>query len=632
MKWAAFATAIVLLGLVLLGTVTRLYTTNSLAGEPTSDEYLYGLLAREVGRAWASGAPFPAGDVADEGRVLAFETAAATFVLPWDTITAGRAVQALLNALLIPATYLLGRRLGLGAAASGAGAVLLAAVPELQEGAWRLWPDSQAALLTVAFLWGLAGWIAERSRLHAALGIAVLAAQFGTKDSAAFTLLPLLLLAPLARRPGTGRPPARLLAVVGAVLVLLAGAAVLSSGTLARLPILGRPLQTLGLLPEALGSAVVLLPSYAARLGDLFGAAALGLLLPIAWVSGSAWIAARAFRARRWGWGAAASLTVLTLVVPLQALATSGRTDALLAAAAGAASAAGAGWRIRGDREAASRGWLLALASAVVVAFLVQRLVVTALPRLGGGAAFTTRAFFPILPLAALLGGVGLERVAAWLGERAGGSAFSRVRWHRSFALAVVLVLGTIVWTPLLARTTDQSLFGRVADRGADLATPQGLRVEALVQAEDWLKLNLRPNDVVLTGIPRLLAWYADVGAEGLAHMVDLGSQPRTMAQRRAFIRERIGPDGADYVADFNLAWTTPDSEEAREWRQTYQWLASQPWLEVVYLRRDANGQPVFYVVRNHGYALSGSYRDREEARAEERELQRGLMPGGSGR
>ena len=42
--------------------------------------------------------------------------------------------------------------------------------------------------------------------------------------------------------------------------------------------------------------------------------------------------------------------------------------------------------------------------------------------------------------------------------------------------------------------------------------TPQGLRVETLVEAEDWLKANVQPTDVVITGIPRHLAWYADLG------------------------------------------------------------------------------------------------------------------------
>ena len=40
----------IVLGLVLLAVLSRIYTTKSLAGEPTSDEYLYAVHARDLAR------------------------------------------------------------------------------------------------------------------------------------------------------------------------------------------------------------------------------------------------------------------------------------------------------------------------------------------------------------------------------------------------------------------------------------------------------------------------------------------------------------------------------------------------------------------------------------------------------
>ena len=56
-------------------------------------------------------------------------------------------------------------------------------------------------------------------------------------------------------------------------------------------------------------------------------------------------------------------------------------------------------------------------------------------------------------------------------------------------------------------------------------------------------------------------------------------------------------------MIDFNVNWTDPGGEAARQWRQTYETLASRPNLEIAYLTRDKFDNPVFYVIRNHGYA-----------------------------
>ncbi|MCA1645786.1 MAG: hypothetical protein LC797_10080 [Chloroflexi bacterium] len=93
--WTILALAIVALS-------SRVYTTNSLAGEPTSDEYLYAVHARDLARDWASGQAVSLEDLGVEGRSVAVEAAALSFVLPWDPLTNGRTMQAFFNALCIP--------------------------------------------------------------------------------------------------------------------------------------------------------------------------------------------------------------------------------------------------------------------------------------------------------------------------------------------------------------------------------------------------------------------------------------------------------------------------------------------------------------------------------------------------
>jgi hypothetical protein len=103
-------------------------------------------------------------------------------------------------------------------------------------------------------------------------------------------------------------------------------------------------------------------------------------------------------------------------------------------------------------------------------------------------------------------------------------------------------------------------------------------------------------------GILRHVAWYADLGVDGMESLIDVNSQPRTDEQRRQYVLERVGPSGVDYVVDFNVNWLDPGGEASRQWRQTYETLAARPNLEVAYLKRDRFGQPVFYVIRNHGH------------------------------
>src|SRR5258708_17363065 len=230
--WTVLPLLVVALG-------TRIYTTNSLAGEPTSDEYLYALHARDLARDWASGQSVSLEDLGVEGRSVAVESAALSFVLPWDPLTVGRTMQAFFNALCVPMTFVLGRQIGLTRSAAFVGAVLLMAVPEFQEDAWRFWTDSQATFLSLVYLCALVAFIRRPAPLNALLGLACLGLLLLTKESAAVTFPPFLLPAtpvPLTPRlTSSGRLYAAL--AVGLVLVAFVGFGVLLArgpGDLAR--------------------------------------------------------------------------------------------------------------------------------------------------------------------------------------------------------------------------------------------------------------------------------------------------------------------------------------------------------------------------------------------------------------
>src|SRR5947207_14175381 len=76
----------IVLALAAAALLSRVYTTNSLAGEPTSDEYLYAVHARDLARDWSSGQAVSLEGLGVEGRSVAVESAALSFVLPWDVL------------------------------------------------------------------------------------------------------------------------------------------------------------------------------------------------------------------------------------------------------------------------------------------------------------------------------------------------------------------------------------------------------------------------------------------------------------------------------------------------------------------------------------------------------------------
>src|SRR5215207_70790 len=602
------------LGLSLVAILSRLYTTNSLAGEPTSDEYLYAVHARDLARAWAAGHGLSLSALGVEGRSIAFESAVLSFVLPWDTLTIGRTVQALLNALCVPMTFVLAREVGLRPAAAVVGALLLMAIPEFQEIAWRFWNDSQATLLCLVYLSALVAFMRRPTWWTAGVAIASLGGLFLTKESAAVTFAPLLALGaavPLSRR--LTRSGGRAIAAVAGLMVLVvAGLGVLlflAPGDLAGNPLLQKTFGAGPLILSSVRNAIPRIPAYSEQLTRIIGMRELGIGVLCGALVGYVWLLSQTVVAllsgRRlasvWvlGWVLAAVVWTFGSTLPVRSLIALQQSDPWVAVGAASVLASIGAVSLR-MRSAHPSGWGMALLGLAVLTVLAERLIIVVTPNVSAAALFF-RSLMPIVPLYAILAAGGVAAAASALALLA-----PSVLWVRP---ALTILAGVVVvtfWSPLLReRLSNQPLLGRVADRGADADTPQGLRVEALVEAEGWLKANMQPTDLTITGIPRHLAWYADLGVDGLGTLIDLGSQPRTEEQRRQYILDRVGPRGATYVADFNVNWTDPASEAARQWRQTYETLAGRPNLEPVYVRRDRFGNPVLYVIRNHGYAAA---------------------------
>ena len=615
---------LILLALTFAALLSRVYTTNSLAGEPTPDEYLYGVHARDLARNWSSGDSLALEDLGVEGRSVVVESAALSLVLPWDPITIGRTMQALFNALCIPMTFVLGRQLGMTRAAALVGALLLMAVPEFQELAWRFWTDSQATFVCLVYLAALVSFIRRPALVSGVLGVVCLGLLLLTKESAAVTFTPFFVLAvaiTLGRRLSRS---GRQYAILGAVLLAVAfiGVAFLLArlpGGLARNGLLERTFGAGPLILNSIRDAIPVLPSYSQQLVTLIGPTELGTgflwatLVGMAWLMAQAAVALLTNRPRRslWvvGWLVATLVWIPAMVTPARDIASLHQTDPWVAVAAGALLVA-VGTVELYLRNARRTGWGLALLGLVVLAVLSERLIISVTPKVST-AALTFRLLMPIVPLFALVAGGGL-----WAGAGAIGLLVPRARWARATFAVLGAAVVVMFWTPLLGeRLSLHPLLGRVADRGADPETPQGLRVQVLVDAQPWLQANLRSTDVILAGlgIPRQLAWYADLGVDGMNNLVDVGSQPernpasnsRAMELQRQYILDRVGPRGVDYVVDFNVDWMDPGGDRARQWRQTFDLLSSRPNLELAYVVNDRFGYPVFYVIRNHGYAVA---------------------------
>ena len=248
------------------------------------------------------------------------------------------------------------------------------------------------------------------------------------------------------------------------------------------------------------------------------------------------------------------------------------------------------------------------------MAVLAERLVISVTPMVSG-AALTFRSLMPIVPLFAIVAGGGLWAAAGVGGaaDAAARSARGRLRGHRRARL--VIASGR----RCCASDFRASRCSAGWPTAAPMPTrPQGLRVEALVAAAAVAASESAPTDVILTaGIPRQLAWYADLGVDGMNDLIDLGlaaraepsSNSRALELQRQYILDRVGPRGVDYVVDFNVNWIDPGGDNARQWRQTFELLRSQPNLEVA-VRRERQ-------VRLSGLLRAAQPRVRERRRRE---------------
>ena len=133
-------------------------------------------------------------------------------------------MQAFFNALCIPATFVLARQIGLTRVGVGCRRRCCSwRCPEFQESAWRFWTDSQATFVILVYLCGAGSpSVAGPSLISGVLGLVCLGLLLLTKESAAVTFTPFLVLAgaiPLSRRLTSS---GRMYAALAAVLVLLA--------------------------------------------------------------------------------------------------------------------------------------------------------------------------------------------------------------------------------------------------------------------------------------------------------------------------------------------------------------------------------------------------------------------------
>ena len=225
---------------------------------------------------------------------MAAESAGLSLVLPWDSLTIGRTVQALLNALCIPMTFVLARQIGLARSASVAGALLLMAIPQFQELAWRFWTDSQATLLVLIYLSALVMFVRRPHVLSALLALASLGGLVVTKESAAVTFAPFLGIAviPLARSvTRSGRTYALLAGGLLALIVLGLGVLlVIAPRVLASNPLLQKTFGAGPLILRSLRDAIPRVPDYSNQLTQAISPIDLGTAFLWATLIGFIWL------------------------------------------------------------------------------------------------------------------------------------------------------------------------------------------------------------------------------------------------------------------------------------------------------------------------------------------------------
>ena len=461
-------------------------------------------------------------DLGVEGRSVAVESAALSFVLPWDPLTIGRTMQALFNALCIPATFVLGRQIGLTRSAGGgrrAAAHGRARVP----GARLALLDGQPGDVSDAWSTCPRWWRSCRrpALISGVLGLVCLALLLLTKESAAVTFTPFLLLA--GGDPAQSPPDRRAGRVYAAWSRRWCWSACVSASACSsrerRAIWRATPLlqKTFGAGPLIFSSAARRDPAHSRLLGaaghaDRSDASSGRAFCGPCWSAWSGW----------WRRRVIASGTSRPRADPLGA--GLDRRDAGLGCRRW--SRPRATWRRCGQSDP----WVAVAAGGAAGGHRHGRAVPAqcAPPGLGPGAARAGgaggalgapgdrgdaesqrgRADVPLADAdrAAVRDRGGRRRVGGGGRDGAAGAAGTRS------ARAAVALVGSLVlvmfWSPLLReRLSSQPLLGRVADRGADPDTPQGLRVEALVQAQPWLQANIEPDDMILTGSASRASW-----------------------------------------------------------------------------------------------------------------------------
>ena len=326
-----------------------------------------------------------------------------------------------------------------------------------------------------------------------------------TKESAAVTFTPFLVLGaavPLSRR--LTRSSGRAILTVAVLMALVIGGLalllVMAPDALASNPLLQKTFGAGPLILASVRNAIPRIPAYSEQLTRIFGLRELGLGVLCAALVGYVWLLTQTVVAlvsgRRllslWvlGWLAAAIVWAFGITLPARSLAALGQSDPWVAVAAGGL-LAGIGTVGLRMRSAHPNGWGLALLGLVVLVVLAERLIIVVTPNVSAAALFF-RSLMPIVPLYAILAAGGV-----WAAANAVSLLVPSVRWARPALTILAGVAVVTFWSPLLReRLSSQPLLGRVADRGADAETPQGLRVEALVEAEPWLQANLEPTDL----------------------------------------------------------------------------------------------------------------------------------------
>jgi len=352
------------------------------------------------------------------------------------------------------------------------------------------------------------------------------------------------------------------------------------------------------------------IPEYSQQLVTLIGPRELGTGFLWATLVGFTWLLAQSAvalttnrpRLSPWvlGWILATLIWIPAMVTPWRDLASLHQTDPWIAVAAAALLVAvGTVEAVPAQRSTERLG--TGVTRLVVAAVLAERLVIAVTPKVSA-AALSFRELMPIVPLYALVAGGGI-----W--SAAGAVALLIPSTRPARAAVAVLTAAVLVtfWSPFLReRLSSQPLLGRVADRGADTTKAEGLRVEALLAPRPGWRPSFaaqRPDSHGHPAPARLVRGHEHRRQDNL---INLNSQVRNEEEKRQYILDRAGPRGV-MVRDRLQTSTGPirvATMHASGARRTRPWPAGRIWRRRSSRATNFNN-PVFYVIRNHGYAAA---------------------------